>query len=215
MAIAEPIVESKQEQTAQPSPAESQPGRFRRGLLAVLVVALLASAGVLTWLAAQRTGGQEDLRADREEVMNVAEQFMLRLGTHDPSMLDDQKKLPEYRERIDGLVTTKFKGVLEPEIAAAEAFTEQAGLTRTTEVYATGVQAIDSDSATVLVAGALTDEFAKGSAQEPVSFRYSIKVLEVDGEWLVDGYEKAGERSEAESVRRPRRRSHRPRGRDP
>ena len=181
---------------ADPSaPADSRAAGFRLGLLGLLIALLLASAFSFVWLAAGRLGNdQADLQGEREQVMSTAEQFMLRLGTHNPSMLDDKGQMPEYRRLVEELSTTKLKAQLEgADFQIAEKLTDQAGLTRTTQVFATGVESIDQDSATVLVAGQVADTFSKQDPREPEAFRYALTLVKVDGTWLVDSFGRAGD----------------------
>jgi Mce-associated membrane protein len=60
-------------------PGRPRSATFRLVLLGVLVVALLASAGILVWLLADRRGESDDLQSEREAVMSQTEQFVLRL----------------------------------------------------------------------------------------------------------------------------------------
>jgi Mce-associated membrane protein len=177
------------------APADGRATRFRRGLLIGLLALLLVASGAFVWLAASRVGNdQADLQAERELVMNRAEQFMLRLGNHDPSKLDAKGQMPEYRRGVEELSTTKLKTQLEgADFQIAERFTAQAGLTRVTKVFTTGVQSIDADSATVLLAGQVTDTFAKQQPREPEAFRYSLALVKVDGNWLVDSFGRVGD----------------------
>jgi Mce-associated membrane protein len=179
----------------QSAPADGRAAGFRLGLLGLLVALLLVASGSFIWLAAGRLGNeQSDLQAQREQVMNTAEQFMLRLGTHNPKMLDDQGQLPEYRRLVEELSTTKLKTQLEAaDFQIAEKLTDQAGLARTTKVFATGVESIDADSATVLVAGQVTDTFSKEAPRDPEAFRYAIRLVQVEGTWLVDSFGRAGD----------------------
>ena len=159
----------------------------------MLVVALLASAGVLVWLLAERRGEADDLQSDREEVMAQTEQFMLRMGTFGPDLLDDSGAMPEYRERVKDVITPKFATSFDKEAATAEQLVAQAGVSREAEVFATGVAVIDADSATALVAGSFTDSFPQGKqgktvAQEPVPFRIEVTLVQTGGEWLVDDF---------------------------
>ena len=89
----------------------------------------------------------------------------------------------------------------------------QAGVSRTAEVFSTGVATIDADSATALVAGTFTDSYpdqpGELQPQEPVPFRIQVTLVKTDGEWLVDDFTPvtgAEPVSAAELVRRPRRR---------
>jgi len=168
---------------------------LRRGLLGLLIALLLVAAGAFIWLAADRLGNdQSELQSERERVMNVSEQFMLRLGNHDPTMLDDNGQMPEYRRLVEELATTTLKTKLEQQdFEIAEKVTDQAGLTRATQVYASGVQSIDNDSASVLVAGSITDSFETKDVGDPVAFRFRLSLVKVDGAWLVDSFGRAGD----------------------
>ena len=72
--------------------------------------------------------------------------------------------MPEYRERVKEVITPKFAVSFEKEAATAEQLVAQARISRQAEVFATGVSAIDDDSATALVAGTFTDSHPKSQA---------------------------------------------------
>lgn len=173
--------------------SQAQSATFRRVLLGVLVVALLASGGALIWLLADRRGEADDLQAEREAVMAQTEQFMLRMGTFGPDLLDDEGAMPEYRDRVKEVITPKFAVSFDKEASTAEQLVAQAGVSRKAEVFATGVATIDADSATALVAGSFTDSYPQGKngkqvATDPVPFRIVVDLVFTDGEWLVDDF---------------------------
>lgn len=176
------------------APGPVRASGFRRSLLVALIALLLIATGLFAWLAAQRlSNSQSDLQVERESAMKIASQFMLRLGTSDPSMLDANGQMPEYRTLIGEVVTTKLRTQFEnADFKAAENLAKQAAMTQVSVVYATGVESIDTDSATVLVAGRVQYTYKGGGAQEPIAFRYVVTVLKVDGKWLVDDYARAG-----------------------
>jgi Mce-associated membrane protein len=170
----------------------NQSPAYRLVLLGVLVVALLASAGVLIWLLADR-GEADDIQAQRETVMAQTEQFMLRTGTFGPDMLDDENGMPEYREQVKEVITPKFATSFDKQAVAAEQLVAQGGVSREAEVFATGVSVMDEDSATALVAGSFTDSFPQGKSgetvpAEPVPFRIEVELVKTGGEWLVDNF---------------------------
>jgi Mce-associated membrane protein len=173
----------------------TQSATFRLVLFCVLVVALLASAGVLVFLVADRRGEADDVQADREQVMAQAEQFMLRTGTYGPDLLDDKGGMPKYRDLVTEVITPKFATSFDKEAATAEQLVAQAGVARKADVFSTGVSVIDSDSATALVAGSFTQSFPKSKdsdqrvEQEPVPFRMEVTLVKSDGKWLVDDFE--------------------------
>jgi hypothetical protein len=160
-------------------------------LLAVLVALSLVAAGVLAWVLLAR-GGDDDAQASREEVMAQTEQFMLRMGTYGPDLLDEQGAMPEYRERVKGVITDKFAASFDSEAGTAEQLVAQAGVTRAADVFATGVSSLDQDSARTLVAGTFSDSYeVKGETvdQEPIPYRIEVSLVKVDGEWLVDDFD--------------------------
>jgi hypothetical protein len=161
---------------------------FRVALLGVLVIALLASCGTLIWLLAERRGEADDLQRSREEVMSQTDQFMLRMGTYGPDMLDKQGQMPEYRDRVKEVITPKFATSFEKQAGTAEQVVAQAGVSREAAILATGVESVDSDSATALVAGTFTDTYQKGGQQEPIPFRIEVTLVKTDGKWLVDDF---------------------------
>lgn len=169
------------------APAPGAP-RWRKALLGVLVVALLVSGGTLVWLVAQRVG-QDDDQAQRETVMSQTRQFMLRMGTYGPDMLDDDKSMPDYRKRVTEVITPKFATSFDESVTIAEKLVAQSGQERGSDVYATGVGAIDDDSATVLVSGAFTLGYGKSEElPERLPFRLEVSLVKIDGDWLVDDY---------------------------
>ncbi|GAA4377298.1 hypothetical protein [Nocardioides caricicola] len=184
--------------TVDPAPGNQPNQRFRLVLLVVLLVALVASAATLGWLLVDREGGGSDNQADREAVMSQTEQFVLRLNTYGPDQLDGQGHLTEYRDQVKEVITAKFASDFETSgLPIAEETVKTAGYGRTAEVYGVGVESIDADSATVLVAAGLTgsypdpkqpdDPSKRVDADEDV-LRWAVDLVKTDGEWLVDDY---------------------------
>jgi Mce-associated membrane protein len=172
------------------TPDTGRPGSapFRTVLAGVLVLVLLGSLGSLIWLLAGRRGDAEDFQREREAAMAQAGQFMLRMGTYGPDLLDDRGAMPEYRSRVKELITPKFATSFDQEAGTAEQLVAQAGVARDAEVHATGISTIDGDSATALVAGTFTDSYAKGGQAAPAPFRIEVTLVKTHGEWLVDNF---------------------------
>jgi Mce-associated membrane protein len=171
---------------------------FRLVLLGVLVVALLASAGILVWLLADRRGEADDVQSQREEVMSQTEQFVLRLNTYGPEQLDDQNHLPDYEKQVTDVITPKFATDFEKSgLPIAEKVVAQSGYARAAKVYGVGVEAMDEDSATAIVAAGLSgsypdpkhpDDATKRLSTAADVLRWEVKLVKVDGTWLVDDY---------------------------
>jgi Mce-associated membrane protein len=189
-----------EETTVPDSDARTTSHSLRVTLLVVLLVLLLASVATVVYLAATRPvsalgidGDQDALQSQRESVMAQSEQFMLRINTYGPDLLEGDT-MPKYRELVEEVITAKFAADFEKNAPLAEQTVKQAGLARTAEVFSTGVSAIDSDSATALVAGSITQSYPKspGSDErvqtEPAPFRVQVKLVKVKGTWLVDDF---------------------------
>lgn len=172
--------------------------RLRRVLAGVLAAVVVTCVVLLVWMAAggrSSASGGLDLPREREQAMSLTDQFVKRLGTYSPDMLDESGQMPAYREQVREVITPKFAADFDKEVATAEQLVAQGGITRSAEVFATAVSTIDDDSARVLVAGAFTDSYTQGTGdeartvdQEPLPFRFTVDLVRIEGEWLVDDF---------------------------
>lgn len=192
-------------QTAPRAAAPVRGARARWAVLGVLVVLIVASVGYLGVRVGQGSGSlgdrfgqafhptQSSLAEDRDAAMSQARQFALRVNTYGPDMLQG-KSMPAYRAQVEPVITDKLKAQFEQSAVLADATVAQNGLKRTCDVFATGVAAIDDDTATVLVAGDFTFAYpkSKGSQQYVRAadelFRWEVQLDKVDGTWLVDSF---------------------------
>lgn len=180
--------------SATPAPAARTRARLLYALLALLLVGVL----VLLWVTLTRaggpwgTGGADAAQERRDAVMSTSEQFLLRMGTYGPEMLDDEGRMTEYRDRVEEVITDKFAEDFAEQATVAEQLVAQADQQREAEVFASGVASVDDDTATTLVAGAFTDTYGDGEPQAPSSFRMEVELVRVDGEWLVDNFSPIG-----------------------
>lgn len=178
-----------------------RPARWRRAVALLLAAVSLACVALLAWMALDGRGSADgglSLPDEREQVMGLTSQFVKRLGTYSPDMLDDSGQMPAYREQVREVITPKFAADFDQEVATAEQLVAQGGITRSADVFATAVSAIDDDSARVLVAGAFTDSYEQGGTkkgeksrvvdQEPLPFRFTVDLVMIKGEWLVDDF---------------------------
>ncbi len=172
--------------------------RVRLATASVLALVVAVCVALLVWLSvsgpASADGGL-DLPDEREQAMSLTDQFVKRLGTYSPDMVDDSGQMPGYREQVREVITPKFAADFDKQVATAEQLVAQGGITRTADVFATAVSSIDDDSARVLVAGAFTDSYEQKSGdesqtvdQEPLPFRFTVDLVVIDGEWLVDDF---------------------------
>lgn len=172
--------------------------RTRLILAAALAAVSLVCAGLLVWQLSSGAGGS-DVQDSREEAMSLTDQFVKRLGSYGPEMLDDSGQMPDYREQVGEVITDKFRADFDEQVDTVEQLVAQAGVERQAEVFATGVSSIDDDSARVLVAGSFTDVYTQGTGdkartieQEPLPFRFTVDLVKVEGDWLVDDFTPAG-----------------------
>jgi Mce-associated membrane protein len=182
------------------TPARATSHSLRITLLVVLLALLVASTGAVAYLAATRPvpaldikGSEAGLQSQRESVMAQAEQFMLRVNTYGPDLLEGDT-MPDYRKLVEEVITPKFAADFEENVPAAEQTVKEAGLARTCQVFSTGVSAIDADSATALVAGSFTNSYPQTAGSEervetdPAPFRVQVSLVKIKGTWLVDDF---------------------------
>ena len=182
-----------------PAPAGARlTARVRVAIAAALALVVAVCVALLAWMSvdsrASADGGLA-LPDEREQAMSLTDQFVKRLGTYSPDMVDGSGQMPDYREQVREVITPKFAADFEKEVGTAEQLVAQGGITRTADVFATAVSSIDDDSARVLVAGAFTDSYVQGTGekattvdQEPLPFRFLVDLVVIDGEWLVDDF---------------------------
>jgi hypothetical protein len=204
MAVPTALDDRPEVTTETEEPTAPRAALFRLVLFVLLALALVASIVAVPVLLAHRqvtvfgaTFGTDDaavVQADREAAMAETEQFVLRVNTYGPRLLDSQGQMPAYRSRVKGVITPKFAVSFDKNVSVAEKSVKTYGLDRTCAVFATGVEVIDSDSAQVLVAGSISQTVLnrKGkrvSTGEPSPFRLRVSLDKIDGRWLVDDYQ--------------------------
>jgi hypothetical protein len=116
----------------------------------------------------------------RGKVKATAEQFCLRVDDFDGADPDG------YRKSVVALLTTKYKADFDNSFAQVEKLGIQAGQKGQGVVKASGIQDIDSDSATVLVAHDNTITTSEGTIQR--HHRWSVSLVKVGSRWLVDNF---------------------------
>ena len=171
---------------------------FRLALLVVLVVLLLASAGALVWLLADRRGEADALQSEREAVMAQTQQFVLRLNTYGPDQLDDQGHLTSYKNSVTAVITPKFAADFEKSgLPIAEQMVSGSGYARTAKIFGVGVESVDADSATAIVAAGTTATYPDPKHPKDASkrvtgdqgvVRWEVDLVKTQGRWLVDDY---------------------------
>lgn len=131
---------------------------------------------------------------ERDAAMSQADQFMLRVNTYGPSDLDGQDKMPGYAQGVREVITPKFAVDFDKNVTLAEQSVAQAGYAREAQLLSTGVDTIDDDTASVLVAGIFKSSYPDSRrktgriAYPEQPFRVTVSLVKVDGTWLVDDF---------------------------
>jgi Mce-associated membrane protein len=161
-------------------------GRNRRllslGLSAALLVAL-AFAVVMTIVgsAGESTATSTQESARRAEVQRVASAFAVNVNTYSAENVDS------YAERVRPLLTDEFGPSFDRAVSGIVAKAKATQLRSKGEVLVTGVSALDSDSATVLVVSDADVTSSVGSQAR--HFRWQVDLVRQDGKWLVNGFQ--------------------------
>ena len=164
--------------------------------LGVLVVVHLNGGDVLPGGGSSdaQQAAQDDVDV-REKVMAQADQFVLRVNTYGPGYLDAQNQMPKYADSVREVITSKFAADFDKNLTLAEQTVSQSGYARTAELFATGVDTVDADTAQVLVAGSIKGSYPdpehprKGRLQyAPLPFRFAVTLVKTEGEWLIDDF---------------------------
>lgn len=171
---------------------------LRWGVLALLVVVILAAVGYVGWQLTR--GADESVVSQREQVKAAADKFVGRVNTYGPEDIgSDKKTMPEYRKEVGALLTPKFEKSFLGNVAFAEATVVQQGVGRTANVHSTAVAGLDEDSATVLVVAELAISYPKAEGSEErveaarQLARTEVELVKQNGKWLVDDWYPAEE----------------------
>ena len=146
------------------------------GILTVLFVASTVVAVVL-WSKGQNS---DERARERARAANVASQFALRMDNVDGSNFD------AYAKGVNELMTTKAKSKNAKVFEAVAQSYAAAKVKGTGKVLLTAVGDADDDSATVLVVHDADVTSTQGEVER--HYRWSVEVLKVNGEWLVDDF---------------------------
>lgn len=154
-----------------------------RWITAVLaLLALVAAVLVVVELVSVRPRYLDARAQDkaRAEVSRTAERFVVQANNYDGS------DLATLKDELSPLLTTKFRTDFESTIDDILAQVKEAKLVSKGEVLRSAVASIDDDSAEVLV---VADAEASSTFGTRVRhFRWSVDLVKVDGEWLVDNF---------------------------
>ncbi|HEY2207020.1 MAG TPA: hypothetical protein VGH99_21380 [Pseudonocardia sp.] len=162
-------------------PAGSKPRASKRTLLVAGLAALL----VAVWV------GGALLFLQLRSVDSVAEQRPVALAAAEKVAVDlTSISAGTAKQQIDSLTaesTGNFRQQIGTYAAALQAVLDQAQAGSKGAVSGSGIEQIDDSTATALIAvnAAISNPGLAGNAQ-PVSYRVSVKLQNVDGRWLAD-----------------------------
>jgi Mce-associated membrane protein len=154
-------------------------GGLRIAMSVVLGLLLVAAVALGTWGFVNWRSAEKELDA-RADVARVAEQFTMAVNNYDSGSIDD------YQSTVEGLLSTKFKSEFNQAMEDIVAQVQEAKMASEGKVLASGVAAIDNDSARVLVVSDATVKTVFDDRKR--HFRWEISLVKVDGEWLVDDF---------------------------
>lgn len=142
------------------------------------MVFLLASA-LSAVLAVRQSDGSGGLEVAR--VKAVSEEFARRMDSL------TSKDVPGYIKSVSEVLTTRCRADFEKSEAALAGSIGSVGFTTKGFIRATGVAAIDDDSATVLVVHD-AQKTAESGQSLLSAYRWTISLRKIDGTWLVDKF---------------------------
>ncbi len=123
---------------------------------------------------------QDSAVADRNQAVNVAEQFTLRLDSL------SYKDVPGYQKRVSALLTTKMRSDFSDSFQGFAKVFKSIQFSSKGTIKSAGISDIDADSATVLVIHnvAVTSK----SCVQPPYKRMKVELRKIQGKWLVDDF---------------------------
>lgn len=153
--------------------------RILAGLIALGVVLALVGGLVLP-----RLGGSDDDAAERNQVTARANDFAVGYNTYDVADLAD------YQKRLKGLLTPAYdKQFVEITNAVFGALKTKQQKSGSAKVQAVGIDSIDADSATAIVAVDASITNTDNQAAVERRFRWKVSFTKSKGEWLVSNFE--------------------------
>lgn len=142
-----------------------------------MVLILAAAASVVLALR----GDDSSVGLEVARVKAVSEEFALRMDSL------TSEDVPGYIDKVSEVLTTRCKADFEKSEAALAGSIGSVEFTTKGFIRATGVAAIDDDSATVLVVH--DSQKTAGSGQSLLSaYRWTISLIKVNDTWLVDKF---------------------------
>lgn len=154
----------------------TSPRNVAAGVLGLLLVGAVVAAVVFY-------GRLDEARADldaRADATRVAERFAVQVNNYDAESIDD------YQATVGDMLSTKFRGEFDKSMEEILRSVREVEMESTGEVLASGVAAVDQDSARVLVVADADVTTAAGERAR--HFRWEVSLVKVDGEWLVDDF---------------------------
>jgi Mce-associated membrane protein len=157
--------------------------RLSRWITAVLALLVLVAATLVVYELVSVRPRYLDARAEdqaRSQAVRSAERFVVEANNFDSS------DLPTLKGRLSPMLTTKFRTDFEASIDDILSQIKEAKLVSKGQVLRSAVASVDSDSAQVLVVADAEATSSFGTRAR--HFRWSVDLVKVDGDWLVDNF---------------------------
>jgi hypothetical protein len=178
-------------------PSRPASPRFRQILFGVLCFALVAALVVLVVSLIARNDATSEADADkfsqteRNTVMLRTRDWVLAALNYGKDDLGADGKMTAFGEKVTALQTTTFNAQYETTLPGLRELVGKEGFVRVTTVQRTGVETVDDDSASVLVAG-LISETQKKTELPPVPYQLLVELEKVQGKWLIADFSDVG-----------------------
>jgi len=160
-------------------------------LVAVAALVLIASSGVLVWLArndsadATTAVGDDGSAELRGKLVGIAEQYFVEANTYDFTDVED------YKRRVHPLMTDENIATFDKTLAKIAPSFAKVDAHASGTVRQSAVESVDDDSATVMVTG--DAEFDSSTIKRTYFPRWEVMLRLVDGKWLVDSHTELGD----------------------
>lgn len=146
-------------------------------LVLAVVAALLAAAALtfgLLWLL-------QDESAERQEVLDIAEEYAVDFATY------DYRTLEEHREHLLSFSTDKFAATVKSEVAKFDDILVENKPVSHAKVLRHGLAELDGERAVVVLF--VDQEITNKNVPKPRidRSRMVMELSEVDGQWRLDG----------------------------
>jgi len=187
-----PVTDSKRTAAAQDGDAHAGAPSYVVTVVVVCLLLLVASAGVLVWSAVSADGADTGSQAtdavaldayaqERQEVLELTQQFFVQANTFDSRNLDD------YKQRVQPLLTPGFARTFNKSVDEVLAKLARTKLRSEAEFRVAAIESMDQSTAQILVAG---NGSTRSTLVDRLFFpRWQVQAVKADDGWRIDNYD--------------------------